>query len=122
MNHVTTTGNLNTQATKHPETRGWFFGHFMDAYPLFKNNDVELKWNTKKKGDQKPGKKTKESKKTFTILIEGKLLIYFPEANESKILSKPGDFVFYDTKDTDHESLALEDSTVLTVRTPSSPN
>ncbi|PIY97184.1 MAG: signal peptidase I [Candidatus Kerfeldbacteria bacterium CG_4_10_14_0_8_um_filter_42_10] len=116
------TGNLDQQVSSHPETGGWFLGCFMDKYPDFLSDDVELKWVRHKKGDKKPGLLAATETKTLVILINGKFLIRFTEPNKEITLLKQGDFVFYDASQTSHESEALEDSLLLVVRYPSKRN
>src|SRR3989339_1956168 len=101
------TGNLDQQITLHPETKGWFLGCFMDKYPDFLSDDIELKWARHKKGDIKSGLSTAITTQTFVILINGKFIIRFPELNQETTLSKLGDFVFYDASQTNHEAEAL---------------
>ena len=50
MNKIVS-GNLDDQVKSHPETNGWFFGHFMKKYPEFVSEDVEIKWARHKKGE-----------------------------------------------------------------------
>jgi hypothetical protein len=118
MNKIIT-GNLDKQITSHPETKGWFLGCFMDKHPEFLSDDVELKWARHKKGENKPGLRTTSQTQTFDILISGKFLIRFPELNQEIILSKLGDFVFYDASHTSHEAEILEDCLLLVIRYPS---
>ncbi len=112
-------GNLDQQIKSHPETKGWFLGHFMDENPEFLSDDVELKWARHKKGEKKPGLLAKTATKTLTILISGKFFIQYPEFNQEITLSKLGDFVFYDASQTSHKAEVLEDSLLLVIRYPS---
>jgi len=52
-----------------------------------------------------------------TILIEGRMRLNFPAVEKSIELEKLGDFVMYDTLDSDHSSLPLRDSLLLVIRT-----
>ncbi len=112
-------GNLDKQVAQHPKKNGWVLGCFMDERPEFLSDEVELKWARHKKGDKKPGLKASSTAKTFTVLISGRFLVRYPELNEEVILSKLGDFVFYDASETSHEAEALEDSLLFVVRYPS---
>jgi hypothetical protein len=112
-------GNLDTEVSSHPETKGWFVGSFMDKYPDFKSDEVELKWAKHAKGDIKPGLLADSTTKTFVILIGGTFVVRFPDINTESLLSKQGDFVFYDASYKRHEAEALEDSLLLVVRWPS---
>ncbi len=113
------TGNFDQENASHPETKGWFLGCFMTKYPEFLSDDVEMKWAKHKKGDIKPGFLAATTTKTFVILIDGKLVIRYPELHETANLSALGDFVFYDASQTSHEAEALEDSLLLVIRYPS---
>jgi hypothetical protein len=113
------TGNLDQQIASHPETKGWFLGCFMDKYPEFLSDDVELKWARHKKGEKKPGLLATTTTQTLDILISGTFFIRFPELNQEITLSKLGDFVFYDASQTSHEAETLEDCLLLVVRYPS---
>ena len=113
------TGNLDQRVASHPETNGWFLGCFMAEYPDFQSDNVELKWVRRKKGEKKSGLRTKATTKTLNILISGKLVMRFPELNQNIVLSKLGDFAFYDARQTSHEVETLKDSLFLVVRYPS---
>ena len=113
-------GNLNERIETHPETRSWFLGSFMEKYPEYLSDDVEMKWAHHKKGEIKPGLRTKVSTKTFVILIKGRFSIDFVGVNNKKIdLSKTGDYIYYDAKESDHEFIAIEDCLALIIRWPS---
>ncbi len=112
-------GNLDQQIKSHPETKGWFLGHFMSENPDFLSDDVELKWAKHKKGEKKFGLLAMTVTKTLTIFISGKFFIRYPEFNQEITISKLGDFVFYDASQTSHEAEVLEDSLFLVVRYPS---
>ncbi len=112
-------GNLDQQIKSHPETKGWFLGHFMNQNPEFLCNDVELKWARHKKGEKKNGLFAKNTAKTLTILISGKFSVQYPELKQEIILSELGDFVLYDASQTGHKAEAIEDSLLLIIRYPS---
>jgi hypothetical protein len=111
------TGHLGEITKKNPERKGWFIGHFINDNPDFKNDDFEVSYVEHPKGSIKPGMKAESSAKTLTILISGNYLVRFP--GKKIVLSKPGDYLFYDACETDHAAEASEDSIVLTVRWPS---
>jgi hypothetical protein len=109
-------GNLNNQEDK--EKRGWFIGHFIIENKYFNNKDFEVRWFNHKKGDKKAEIVANKSAKTLSILIKGKFSIKFSKDKKEIILSKSGDYVFWDSG-IYHSSEALEDSTILTIRWPS---
>lgn len=113
-------GNLEEQRKTHPEKKGWFIGHFLNPNSVFHNNNFEVKWNTHPKGKKKTVSSNKIAK-SIAILISGKFILKFPEENKEVILSKSGDYVFWNTK-TPHTTEAIEESTILTIRWPSIPN
>ena len=112
-------GNLDEEVSSHPETMGWFLGHFMTKYPDFMSDEVELKWARHEKGDKKDRPQAKTTTKTITILISGKFLIRFPKKNHDVILARLGDFIYYDASQDKHTREALEDSLLLVIRFPS---
>lgn len=118
MNKIIT-GNLDTQVASHPETKGWFLGCFMEKNPDFLSDDVEVKWGRHPKGEIKKGYDAKVPTKTLVILISGSCVVRFPKLKEESLLSKLGDYVFFDASTTDHENEAKEDSLFLVVRYPS---
>ncbi len=115
-------GNLNDIVKKYPETRGWIAGHFISFDQFFQTDDFEVKWSVHSKGEKKDGVVTKDSAKTFGILVKGKYTIRFPDHNKEIILSIAGDYIAYDTHDGFHTAEALEDTTLLTIRWPSKRN
>jgi hypothetical protein len=111
-----TKGNLNEQEDS--EKRGWFIGNFITKNKNFKSNDFEVRWGNHFKGEKKQGIVANKSAKTLSILISGKFLLKFPKNNKEIVLSKVGDYSFWDSG-IYHSSEALEDSIVLTIRWPS---
>jgi hypothetical protein len=109
-------GNLNNQEDK--EKRGWFIGNFITDNKYFYNKEFEVRWFSHKKGEKKEEISANKSAKTLSILINGKFLIRFPQDKKEIILSKSGDYAFWDSG-VYHNSEALKDSTVLTIRWPS---
>ena len=112
-------GNLYDKVKKEPETKEWFIGHFIKKGSIFHSNNFEVKWGVGKKGEFKKGLSSKKSAKTIGILIKGKLSMRFPETKKEVIMSKVGDYVIYDACEVWHETEALEDSTIITIRWPS---
>ena len=112
-------GNLDEQ--EDPVKRGWFMGHFISEKCFFHNKDFEIRCANHKKGDKKENTVANIKSKSISILINGKCVIRFPQQNKEIILSKQGDFVFWNSK-VYHNSEVLEDSTILTIRWPSIPD
>ena len=112
-------GNLDEQVLLHPETKGWFLGPFMDKYPDFKTDGLELKWARHKKGEIKPGFLADAATKTIVILMQGAFAIRFPDIEKEVMLSELGDYIFYDSSYKRHEGEAIEDCLMLVVRWPS---
>ncbi|MAG01747.1 signal peptidase I [Candidatus Pacearchaeota archaeon] len=110
------TGNLNHQ--KDSEKRGWFIGHFMQEDSPFQSHNFEVRWAVHSKGEVKPTVAANKIAKTISVLIKGKMILKFPKDDEEIVLSKEGDYAFWDSN-IYHTSEILEDSTVLTIRWPS---
>lgn len=115
MKH-TLSWNLHTQIQKHPETWGWFIGSFMEKFPEFLSQKIEIKWISRKKWEIKPGLSSPKHIKTLTILFSGKVRIDFPDTQESILLEKTWDFAFFDTSVSDHTTYILEDCIMIAVR------
>lgn len=113
------TGNLGEQVAKHPETKGWFLGSFMEKHSDFYSEDLELKWIRHEKGFHKPGFSSEHSIKTLTVLISGKYRVVFHDFHQEVVLEKLGDFLYYDSSQTTHDADALEDTLLLVIRWPS---
>ena len=107
-----TTGNAITDAKK-----GWFVGSFFEPeLGLRKSDDVEVKWGIHKAGEERPEWVTAEVRTSLIILVSGKWKQIFRDRTIE--LSKPGDFIMWD-EGVDHKWIALEDTTIITVRWPS---
>lgn len=116
---IVLSGNVDERIALHPETKGWFFGSFMQKYPEFCSDDVEIKWSRLKKGDDREGLHSKIPTKTFVILLDGIFTISFPDLQKEITLSKLGDFVLFDASLTSHVSKPITDALLISVRTPS---
>jgi hypothetical protein len=109
-------GNIGRKAGKIPSRKDWFLGHFIKRGSPFHTTAFELKWCDCKKGWKKVGTR-KDITKTLLILISGRFRVTFTETENSCILSKKGDFLYYQSKP--HLGEALKDSLLLVVRWPS---
>ena len=98
--------------------RGWFFGRLPDRelpYP-WNNKHMSMKWWEAPGGSKKDGEPTAEEEdKTITILVRGKHRLFFPDTNEEFILSKEGDYVFWEPG-IRHTWEALDDNLTITFR------
>lgn len=109
-----TTGNAVEAAR---DTRGWFLGHFVrggDA--ALRTGDLELKWWTHPKGDQRSEWSPPSAVRTLNVLIRGHFVLVFPDREVA--LRQEGDFVLFGP-DVAHSFRSVEESLVLTVRWPS---
>jgi len=101
------------------DTRGWFLGQFMpdDAGPL-RTSDLEVKWYTHAKGEERPEWSPASAVRTLNILIRGHFVLRFPEREVP--LVDEGDYVLFGPG-VAHSFRSVEESLVLTVRWPSIP-
>lgn len=114
-------GNISQKIATHPETRGWFLGHFMPEWDFFHSEDFELKWSEyPEKWKIYEGSVSSTSRKTIAILIDWKGVVLFPDTKEEVMLEKIGDYVTFDTALCRHSFKSLQETTVvLAIRTPS---
>lgn len=110
--------NLHGEIARHPERRGWFFGQFVEAGDLFNDSRVEIKWGVHAKGTVFPEVKASGNAKSISILIDGHVRIHFPDDGTTVELARRGDAVCW-APGVFHSSEVLEDSIVMTIRTPS---
>lgn len=98
---------------------GWFVGASLpESLGIRHRSDIELKWSTHKKGEERSEWVTNEIRTTIAVLISGKYEVMFRKKSVS--LSNQGDFVMWG-KGSDHTGKAQEDSVILTIRWPSIP-
>lgn len=99
--------------------RGWFVGHFIDpAQGIRHSKDMEVKWSTHKAGEKRAEWAPGDRRATLVLLIAGEFRVDLADA--SITLSRPGDYVFWGPG-TGHSWEVLSDTTVVTIRWPSSP-
>ena len=98
-------------------TRGWFLGQFMpgDSNPL-RTSDLEVKWYTHAKGEERPQWSPASAVKTLNILVRGHFVLRFPDREVE--LAVEGDYVMFGPG-VAHSFRSVEESLVLTVRWPS---
>ncbi|HEY9620543.1 MAG TPA: signal peptidase I [Crinalium sp.] len=96
--------------------RGWFIGHFMETDDLRTTEALEVKWGVHKAGDRRSQWSTDQQTITLSILIKGRFRLQFPDREH--VLANEGDYVLWDAG-VAHTWVAENDSTVLTVRYPS---
>ncbi len=113
-------GNLHDEEKENPQNNGWILGHFISE-PVFRNEHVEVKWSTHRKGWAKGFAAANKSAKSVSVLISGRFVLMFPDEGREVVLFKPGDYCFW-SEGVHHSSAALEESVVLTIRWPSIPD
>jgi hypothetical protein len=100
------------------DTRGWLLGYFIDpAEGVRSNKDVEVKWGIHPGGDERPEWTSGDQRTTLVLLVRGNFRIDLTEG--SITLARQGDYVVWGPG-IDHSWRAISDSTVITVRWPSS--
>ncbi|WP_326960501.1 signal peptidase I [Amycolatopsis sp. NBC_01286] len=110
-----TSGNAAADAAT---TRGWLVGHFLPPGSPLHSDDVEIKWGHHQAGEQRSGWADGDDRSTLTVLVHGgPFRVQLADADV--LLSRPGDYVLWHPG-TGHKWDALELSTLLTVRWPSS--
>ncbi len=97
---------------------GWFIGHFMDDDPIRCSADVEVKWGVHRAGEHRSQWSSSHTATTVSILIHGRFRLYFPDYEV--LLAETGDYALWLPK-VPHYWLAETDSTLITVRFPSTP-
>ncbi len=98
---------------------GWFFGHFMEGCDLQRTStQVELKWSKHAKGESQTRWEHAPAE-SMTILISGSMLLTFEDG--SAHLSRPGNYAKWAADVAHTWEATSDDTTVLTVRWPSSP-
>ena len=117
MNAVQT-GNFSSSNLEH---RGWVVGHFLDPDSPFKITDFELKWGNNPRGARKSVAGSNQIAQTLAILIRGKIQYDFPETNQTIILDKEGDYIYW-SSGVSHKWEVLEDVLTFTLRWPSLPD
>jgi hypothetical protein len=102
------------------ESRGWFVGHFVDgpASPPERTHDVEVKWGNHSAGQARGAWAKSRTATTLLVLLHGRFHVLI-EDNEF-VLKRPGDYALWGP-DLAHTWRAEDQSIVLTVRWPSSP-
>ena len=101
------------------QNRGWFVGHFIDPVKGVRHStDVEVKWSSHPAGEKRSEWVTGDDRTTLLLVVQGTHRVDLPEA--SITLSRPGDYAIWGPG-IDHSWEAVSDTTVVTVRWPSSP-
>ncbi len=112
-------GHAPTVATA-SQTNGWFIGSFMRyAPPALRTEALEVKWGVHARGDERAASASSAVAWTLTLLLSGRFLMLFDGRERAVQLVEPGDFVIYGPG-IGHRWRAIDSSTVLTVRWPSS--
>lgn len=101
------------------DTRGWFLGQFMPgASNPHRSSDLEVKWFTHAKGEERAQWSPASPVRTLNILVRGHFILRFPDREVA--LEKEGDYVLFGPG-VAHSFRSAEESLVLTVRWPSIP-
>jgi quercetin dioxygenase-like cupin family protein len=101
------------------DTRGWLLGHFIDpAEGVRSSKDVEVKWGIHPAGDERSEWTSDDQRTTLVLLVQGTFQIDLTEA--SITLTRQGDYAMWGPG-IDHSWRAISESTVVTIRWPSSP-
>jgi len=104
------------------ERRGWFVGHFFEPVDRLRcTQDVEVKWGKHLPNEERVTPSVREKATTLTLLLRGLFIIEFPDFDISFNLERPGDYVI-SAPGVAHLWKVVEDSVVLTVCWPSTPN
>lgn len=109
-------GNANDDGH---DTRGWLLGHFIaPADDVRSTKDVEVKWGVHPRGEKRPEWASDDQRTTLLLLVTGHFRVHLTEGTAT--LTRQGDYAVWGPG-IDHIWEALDDSTVITVRWPSSP-
>lgn len=101
------------------EYRGWLLGHFIDPGTggVRSTDALEVKWGIHPAGQERPGGwTTGEDRSTLLLLINGRW--HLELAVGTITMERPGDYVVWGPG-IDHTWRAEADSTMLTIRWPS---
>lgn len=98
--------------------RGWIVGHFIAADDVRHSADVEIKWGIHRAGEQRDAWQHTEHRTTIVVLVAGRFRITLDAASHT--LEHPGDYAMW-SQGIGHSWHAEEDSTVITIRWPSTP-
>jgi quercetin dioxygenase-like cupin family protein len=98
------------------ERRGWIIGHFIGDGDIRHSEELEIKWGTHPKGEERAEWQSDEHRTTVVMLIRGRFRIHLDV--DSSVLEHEGDYAMWGPG-IGHSWCAEEDSVVLTVRWPS---
>jgi hypothetical protein len=108
---------VGSAAADAPANRGWLLGHFMRAGDPRHSAEVEIKWGTHPKGDERAQWVTGETRTALILLVSGRFRLEFP--GRTVVLADQGDYVVF--RGVDHSWYAEEESVIVGVRWPSIP-
>lgn len=104
--------------------RQWLVGYFRGPNSgLLHQTDVEIKTANHQAGEKSSGWTKNSVSTTFTIVINGKFFTRirnYETSSEQEFILEPGDYLIF-APNVLHTWEALENSTVITFRWPSSP-
>ena len=110
-------GNANDDAS---EYRGWLLGHFIDAADSGPRSTeaLEIKWGIHPAGDTRAEWTAGDERTAMILLVAGQFRLDLTVG--SITLKRQGDYVVA-RPGIDHSWHAEQDSTVITIRWPSTP-
>lgn len=96
-------------------TREWITGLFIPGETGLRSAPVEIKWSERSKGWTR-GWSEPSTGTSITLLVDGSMELTFRGNGSGTVqLTQPGDYVMW-CPGTEHDCLALDDCTVITVR------
>lgn len=98
---------------------GWFVGPFLKGLGIRHTDRVQIKWGVHQAGDRREKISDGFGFCSAAVLVNGSFLLEFPSRSGTVLLSRPGDYVLYGPE-LPHSWQAVTDSTLLTVRWPTS--
>lgn len=99
------------------DTRGWLLGHFIrPTDDVRSTGDLEIKWAHHPAGEKRPDWTRGDQRTTMLLLVDGHFRLHLTEGTVE--LSRQGDYAVWGPG-IDHAWEARTDSTVITVRWPS---
>ncbi len=101
------------------DRRGWLVGYFLDEDDGVRASDaVEIKWGIHPAGEERHAWQTDEQRTTVILLVKGRFRLEL--STGVFVLKEEGDYAMWGPG-IEHLWHAEEDSVVITVRWPSTP-
>lgn len=98
---------------------GWPLGYFKPDGDLRRTGAFEVKWGRHRAGESRSEWVRGDDRLTVMVLISGRFGLTFERGSDAQqvVLEKPGAYVVWEG--VDHTWQALEDTVIVTVRSPS---